>query len=88
MTIHKSQGLTFRKAWVDLRKSENIAGITYVALSRVRNLSDPVVEPITLERLQAPKTSPYLHYRIIEEQGLSKSAKTTVSTFISNNKVV
>ena len=79
MTIHKSQGLTFRKAWVDLRKSENIAGITYVALSRVRNLSDPVVEPITLERLQAPKKSPNLHY---------KSAKTTVSTFISNNKVV
>ena len=59
-----------------------------MALSRVRNLSDPVVEPITLERLQAPKTSPNLHYRIIEEQGLSKSAKTTVSTFISNNKVV
>ena len=88
MTIHKSQGLSFRKAWVDLRKSENIAGITYVALSRVRNLSDPVVEPITLERLQAPKNAPKLHYRIIEVQELSKSAKKTVSTFISNNKVV
>ena len=59
-----------------------------MALSRVRNLSDPVVEPITLERLQAPKKSPNLHQRIIEEQGLSKSAKITVSTFISNNKVV
>ena len=39
-----------------------------MALSRVRNLSDPVVEPITLERLQAPKKSPNLHY---------KSAKTS-----------
>ena len=64
----ESQGLTLKKAWVDLRKSENIIGMTYVALSRIRNLSDPVVEPITLERLQAPKKSPNLHYRIIEEQ--------------------
>ena len=42
--------------------------MTYVALSRIRNLSDPVVEPITLERLQAPKKSPNLQFRIIEEQ--------------------
>ena len=62
--------------------------MTYVALSRIRNLSDPVVEPITLERLQAPKKSPKLQFRIIEEQWLNKSAKITVSTFISNNKVV
>ena len=31
---------------------------------------------------------PNLHFKIIEEQGLNKSAKTAVSTFISNNKVV
>ena len=49
--------------------------MTYVALSRIRNLSDPVVEPITLERLQAPKKSPNLHFKIIEEQGLNKRAK-------------
>ena len=44
-----------------------------MALSRVRNLSDAVVEPITLERLQAPKKSPNLHYRITVEQGLSNT---------------
>jgi len=42
--------------------------MTYVALSRVRNLSDLVVEPMTLERLQAPKKSPNLHSRIMDEQ--------------------
>jgi len=88
MTIHKSQGLTLKKAWVDLGKSENIKGMTYVALSRVRNLSDLVVEPMTLERLQAPKKSPNLHSRIMDEQQLNKISQTTVSTFISNNKVV
>lgn len=78
MTIHKSQGLTLNKAWIDLGKSENFTGMTYVALSRVRNLSDLVVEPMTLERLQAPKKSPNLHFRIMEEQRLNKISKTTV----------
>lgn len=68
MTIHKSQGLTLNKAQVDLGKSENTTGMTYVALSRVRNLSDLLVEPMTLERLQAPKKSPNLHFRIMEER--------------------
>ena len=88
MCSNLSHYSSFAKAWLDLRKSENITGMTYVTLSRVRNLSDPVVEPIILERLQAPKKSPNLHFRIIEEQWLNKSAKTTVSTFTSNNKVV
>ena len=36
MTIHKSQGLTLKKCWIDLGPSEKVAGLTYVALSRVR----------------------------------------------------
>ena len=31
MTIHKSQGLTLSKAWVDLGKSGRVAGLAYVA---------------------------------------------------------
>jgi len=58
MTIHKCQGLTLEKAWIDLGKSESVTGMTYVALSRVRNLSDLVLEPLTFERLQALKRSP------------------------------
>ena len=55
ITIHKSQGLTLKKAWIDLGLSENIAGLAYVALSRVKNLQDYIIEPMTLERLQAVK---------------------------------
>ena len=38
MNIHKSQGLTLSKVWIDLGKSEKVAGISYVAISRARNL--------------------------------------------------
>lgn len=39
LTIHKSQGLTLPKTWVDIGKSEKTLGITYVGLSRVKQLS-------------------------------------------------
>ena len=55
ITIHKSRGLTLKKAWVDLGPSEKFSGMTYVALSRVKKLEDLIVEPMTLDRLQAPK---------------------------------
>jgi len=44
MTIHKSQGLSLKKAWVDLGPSEKCAGMTYVALSRVKKIEDLIVE--------------------------------------------
>ena len=47
ITIHKSQGLTLKKAWVDLGDSEKSLGMTYVALSRVKKLQDFVVTKTT-----------------------------------------
>lgn len=70
MTIHKSQGLTLKKAWIDLGPSENSPGMTYVALSRVKRLQDLIIEPMTFERLQAYKKSNFLKYRLIEEKRL------------------
>ena len=35
--------------------SERTLGITYVALSRIKKIQDLVIEPVTLERLQAVK---------------------------------
>ena len=46
ITIHKSQGLTEAKTWIDLGPSEKAAGLAYIALSRVRKLEDLVVEPV------------------------------------------
>ena len=77
MTIHKSQGLTLKKAWVDLGPSENSPGMTYVALSRVKKLQDLIIEPMTFERLQAYKKSTFLQYRLLEENRLDSLSKIT-----------
>jgi ATP-dependent exoDNAse (exonuclease V) alpha subunit len=47
LTIHKSQGMTLEKAWVDIGKKETMLGVTYVAISRAGNLSSLVIEPMT-----------------------------------------
>lgn len=67
ITIHKSQGLTLKKAWVDLGHSEKVAGLTYVALSRVRRLSDLVLQPMSFDRLHSLKKSSNYKYRLLEE---------------------
>ena len=88
ITIHKSQGLTLKKAWVDLGDSEKSLGITYVALSRVKKLEDLVVEPMTLQRLQAAKESTNMKYRIQEEQRLNNIAEATVTLLKNSFKEV
>ena len=40
VTIHKSQGLTLPLAVIDIGSKEFSSGLTYVALSRVKNLND------------------------------------------------
>ena len=49
LTIHKSQGLTLPKAWIDIGKSERTAGVSYVAISRVKSLASCVIEPMMYE---------------------------------------
>ena len=67
MTIHKSQGLTLPKAWIDLGKSKATLSMSYVAISRVRNLSALVIEQITFDRLSKIKNCANLKYRTVEE---------------------
>lgn len=78
MTINKSQGLTLKKAWVDLGPSEKSLGMTYVALSRVKKIEDLIVDPMTMDRLQAHKKSCNLKYRLQEEERLDDLAKETL----------
>ena len=79
MTIHKSQGLTLDKCWIDLGTSERVAGLTYVALSRVCKISDLVIEPVTFERLHSLKKTSNYKYRLLEEARLEKLAQDTLS---------
>ncbi len=81
ITIHKSQGLTLPKAWINVRKSERTPGTTYVALSRVKTLCSCVIEPFTHERLTNIKSSQTFQYRLNEEQRLDQMAQATFHTF-------
>ena len=75
LTIHKSQGLTLHKSWIDIGKSEATLGLTYVAISRVRDLSSLILEPMTFDRLGNIKKSNNLKYRKAEELRLQKIAE-------------
>lgn len=72
VTVHKSQGLTLPKAVMDLGNSEFAAGLSFVAISRVRALADLLfgIAP-TMERLQKIKQSTRLQERISEEERLT-----------------
>ena len=74
ITIHKSQGLTLPKAWIDIGKSERTAGVSYVAISRVKSLASCVIQPMTYERLTSLKSSANLQYRLEEENRLDQLA--------------
>ena len=74
ITIHKSQGLTLDKAWIDLGNSEKFIGLAYVAISRVRKLNDMIIEPMTLERLHDIKNRKDFEYREAEEQNINELA--------------
>ena len=52
VTIHKSQGLTLDKAVVDIGNSERSAGLSFVALSRVRSLDHLRLVPFGIDRLK------------------------------------
>ena len=80
LTIHKSQGLTLPKAWIDIGPSERSLGVTYVAIRRVQKLSSCVIEPMTFERLAALKSSPKMQFRLKEEQRLDHLAQTTITS--------
>ncbi|CAB3991986.1 ATP-dependent DNA helicase PIF1 [Paramuricea clavata] len=74
-----SQGLTLPKAWIDVGKSERTAGVSYVAISRVKSLASCVIEPMTYERLTSLKSSANLQYRLAEETRLDQLAQSTSS---------
>ena len=74
MTIHKSQELTLSKVWIDLGKSEKVAGICYVAISRACTLDRCIIEPMSFERLSSIKNSRNFSYRLEEEMRLTELA--------------
>ena len=85
LPIHKSQGLTLPKVWIDIGKSERIAGVSYVAISRVRSLASCVIEPMMYERLTCLKSSANLQYKLEEENRPDQLAQATSCAFRTAN---
>lgn len=67
ITVHKSQGLTIQKAIIDFGEKEFAAGLSFVAVSRVRALKDILFRPFNFERLQRIKNCKRMHDRKVEE---------------------
>ncbi|CAG8754421.1 15252_t:CDS:1, partial [Cetraspora pellucida] len=70
ITVHKSQGLTLPQAIVDFGNKEFAAGLSFVAVSRVRALNDLIFKPFTFERLQRIKNCRRIQERKAEEERL------------------
>ncbi len=71
VTIHKSQGLTLNQVVVDVGKKEFSCGLTFVACSRVRHMSDLLfTPPFPYQRLSNLANSQRLNERQLEDQRL------------------
>ena len=71
ITIHKSQGLTLNKVVIDVGKKEFSCGLTFVACSRVRQITDLLFSPpFSFQRLSNLSNSQRLRERQLEDQRL------------------
>ena len=83
LTIHKSQGQTINMTVFDIGDKEQ-AGLTFVALSRVRHIENLAVEDFSFDRLQKLGMSLGFQDRIREEDRLSVLARRTISEWSFN----
>ena len=81
ITIHKSQRLTIPNAVIDIGPKENVAGLAYVAISRVCKLPYLIMEPTTLDRLNAVRQTKNFQFRVKEEERLDKISKDTLRKY-------
>ena len=71
ITIHKAQGLTLNKAVIDLGSKEFCAGLTFVACSRVRSMSDLIFSPgFDFDRIASLANNVRIHERKAEDSRL------------------
>ena len=62
--VYKSQGLTLPKAVLSLRYPDYSPGLSYIAFSRVKKLTNIIIkEPFSRERFRINKTTANIVYR-------------------------
>jgi len=73
MTVHKSQGLTLDKVVIELGKREMVNGLTFVAISRVRQVVDlAFVTTVPFDRVNRIRDGQNMVERLMEEARLSE----------------
>ena len=70
ITVHKSQGLTLEKTIIDLGNKEFAAGLSFIAVSRVRSLNNIIFKTFSFDRLLRIKNQRRLQERKLEEEKL------------------
>ena len=80
VTIHKSQGLTLDKAIITIGPKEFCTGLTFVACSRVRHLSDLIFQPCDLDRLANLGSAQRVQERRLEDVRLHLLEQSTINT--------
>ena len=73
--MHKSQRLTLPKAKVGLGSKKFAAGLSFVAISRVRALGDLLFRAFSFERLEQIKHCKRLQERKDEEKRLLSTSE-------------
>lgn len=69
MTVHKSQGATLDKVYIDLGDKETTPGLTFVAMSRVRRVEDLYIHPgMSLQRIASIGAGNGVQERKVEER--------------------
>ena len=80
VTIHKAQGLTLDKVVVNIGKKEFCAGLTFVAISRVRRLSDLLFqETFDYKRVANLGNTQRMQERRLEDIRLHLLEQSTIS---------
>ena len=80
VTIHKAQGMTLDKVVIDVGKKEFSSGLTFVACSRVRCLTDLLfVPPFAFQRLSNMSKSTRLQDRLKEDDRLLEMSKSLLA---------
>ena len=86
VTIHKSQGLTLKKVVVDVGKKEFSCGLTFVACSRVRQMTDLLFSPpFPFQRLSNLSNSQRLRERQLEDQRLLSLQPSSNDSHLDKN---
>ena len=78
MTIHKSQGETLERTVVDIGKRELASGLSFVALSRVRHITQLAAVDFPLNRLNGLSKTDSFKKCALEENRLNVLAQETL----------